>query len=480
MAKRQRRRRQERRDQHARRQGWRTRHSVITGAGLAAGAALGMASGAQAAATYYYVGSKLDTTGATDCADNTNTDCTLRDAITASNANPGADTIYFDSGITGTIALTTPSGGQIPITEGVYIFGPGPDLVTVQAAPSSRIFDVDPTTAGDRVVIDGLTLTGGDVTGDGGAIRNNDARLRLFEAVVSGNTASGNGGAIYEPGNYSNGQYDYISYSTFSGNVAGAGGAIFAGVDWGYLRNDTFAGNFAVTGYGGAVDGSYGNLVDSTVSGNHAAQQGGGVGADKNIGLFGTILANNTGSANPDLYSPSGGSASFDLVENPGTTGIDVVPSVITGQDPQLGALGMNGGYMPTLKPAASSPVVDQSYSNSYYDERFFTRPVDNPNKANAPGGNGADIGAVELTLAEGPQAGPPAPAPVTPVTPHKKKKCKKKKHKRSAESAKKKKCKKKKKRSFDSQHGFRFARPSADVPRWPDAAEHHPFRLGR
>jgi hypothetical protein len=189
--------------------------------------------------------------------------------------------------------------------------------------------------------------------------------------------------------------------------------------------------------------------------------------------LYGTILANNTAGSNPDLAA-TGGLASFDLVEDPGNTGIGVVPSIITGQDPQLGALGANGGDTPTLKPAASSPVVDQSYSYSYYDQRIGARIVDNPNKANVSGGNAADIGAVELSLAEGPQA-VPAPAPPAP---HRKKckKKKKKKHKRSAQAAKK--CKKKKKRLVGSSRRFHFAMPPSHPSSWPDAGR--AFRLGR
>jgi hypothetical protein len=80
-------------------------------------------------------------------------------------------------------------------------------------------------------------------------------------------------------------------------------------------------------------------------------------------------------------------------------------------------------------------------------DQRHFARTVDNPQVANVPGGNGTDIGAVELTLGEGPQ--PPVTPQQPPVT--KKKKCKKKK-KHSAESAKKKKCKKKKKHSVSAE----------------------------
>jgi hypothetical protein len=468
MAKRQQKRRRERRQEHAKRRGWQTRHSVITGAGVAAGAALGLATSAGAAPLYLTVDNLNDPNSAGACSDVVNNDCSLRQAVTDANANAGQyDYIYFQSGLTGTISLTAAGGGQIPITDAVYIFGPGPDHVAVNAAPSSRIFDVNPATSGDRAEIDGLTLRDGDVTGDGGAIHNDDARLRMFDAVVSGNTASGVGGGIYEASNYNSGADDRFVYTSFVNNHAASGGAIAADLSWGAIAESTFTGNSAVSGYAGAISGadtSY--LVDSTVSGNAAATVGGGISSGQ-LALYGTIVANNTAPTNPDLAS-TGGLASFDLVKDPGNTGIGVVPSVITGQDPQLGSLGANGGNTPTLKPAASSPVVDQSYSYAYYDQRSEARVVDNPNKANVSGGNGADIGAVELSLGEGPQATPTPPPPVV----HKKKCNKKKKHKRSAQVAKQ--CKKKKKHS----RRFRFAMPPSHASSWPDAAR--TFRLER
>jgi predicted outer membrane repeat protein len=474
MAKRQRQRRRERRREHAQQTGWRTQHSVITGAGIAATATLGIAGSAMGAVPhYYFVGSTADTTGASDCTSSTNTDCTLRDAINDANANSGQyDYVIFQPSLTGNVALT---GGQIPITDSVYIYGNGPGVNTITAAASSRIFDVDPVTSGDVVEIAGFKLTGGNVAGDGGAVRNNDARLRLFDAIVSGNTAGGAGGGVYEAANDpDSGYYNSFAGVTFSNNHADTGGAIASDDYWGFVRSATFSDNHADAGFGGAVDGFGGYLYDSTVSGNSATASGGGVSAYK-VNLFGTILANNTAGAEPDLDA-SNGNAGFDLVKDPGTTGIGAVSSVITGQDPQLGGLQNNGGDTPTLKPAASSPVVDQSYSFSYYDQRGLARIVDNPNKANATTGPyaAADIGSVELTLAEGPQA--PAPPPPAPVH---KKKCKKKKKKNHSASSAKKSCKKKKKkRSVDSHRGFRFEYPS-QAPGWA-SAEHNAFRLNR
>jgi Chlamydia polymorphic membrane protein (Chlamydia_PMP) repeat len=469
MAKRQRKRRRERREEHARRRGWQTRHSVITGAGIAATATLGLTGVAHADAYTYWVGSNGDTTGATDCLNASNTDCTLRDAINAANANSGQyDYVVFRPTVTGNVALTA---GEIPITDAVYIYGNGPDVNTITADANSRIFNVNPNN-GDVVAIYGLTLTGGDVTGDGGAIQNDDAILRVTDSILSGNSASGVGGAVFEPGNYYGGVYDRFRYSTFFDNHADSGGAIYATNSWGRTRQATFNDNGAPFGDGGAIAGDAGYLIDSTISGNSAAVAGGGVAIFDEIRFYGTIVANNSDSGiAPDVYAPGGGFGSFDLVETVGP--LSFPPSIITGQDPQLGPLQNNGGYTPTLKPAAGSPVVDQSYSYYYYDQRFQPRIIDNPNKANVAGGNGADIGAVELSVAEGPQATPVSPPPPAPPA-KKKKKCKKKKH-RFAVSAKKK-CKKKKRSA--SAPRIRFAVPSKAEPSWPGDPGRHPFRL--
>ena len=100
-----------------------------------------------------------------------------------------------------------------------------------------------------------------------------------------------------------------------------------------------------------------------------------------------------------------------------------------------------------TRLPAPGSPVVDKGATAELTDQRFLARPVDLAHVANSgAGGNGADIGAVELTPAEGPPAPPAPPAggggssAGSQTTPVAKKKCKKKKRKRSAVVAKKKK----------------------------------------
>ncbi|HZO07468.1 MAG TPA: choice-of-anchor Q domain-containing protein, partial [Solirubrobacterales bacterium] len=56
------------------------------------------------------------------------------------------------------------------------------------------------------------------------------------------------------------------------------------------------------------------------------------------------------------------------------------------------------GGPTPTMLPATTSPLVDQgSGFGLLADQRGVVRPIDFPSIPNATGGNGSDIGAVEL-----------------------------------------------------------------------------------
>ena len=66
--------------------------------------------------------------------------------------------------------------------------------------------------------------------------------------------------------------------------------------------------------------------------------------------------------------------------------------------DPQLGPLQSNGGPAPTMAPAFTSPAVDQGTAAGLgSDERGVIRPIDFPTIPNSAGGDGSDIGAVEL-----------------------------------------------------------------------------------
>jgi hypothetical protein len=297
------------------------------------------------------------------------------------------------------------------------------------------------------------------VTGSstGAGIRNEDADLTLNGVILSGNDAVGpatKGGGLYDRGSgTAKGANNLIIDSTISGNTAGGkGGGLYGYWTLGGIYGTTIAGNIA--GIGGGIE-VYGTafIEDSTIAGNTATAVGGGGGLHSGGGgalagdgpeVVGTVIAGNSASSGPDVLVNAIRSlkASFSLIQNPAGTTIDSTGPNVFGVSPQLGPLQNNGGRVPTMKPAGLSPVVDKGSSAFTSDPRGLPRVFDVPAVANAVGGNGADIGAVELQPTEGPFT-----VPVTPTTPAKKKKCKKKKKKHSADSAKKKKCKKKKKK---------------------------------
>jgi predicted outer membrane repeat protein len=442
MARRQRRRRQRRRQEHAHGRGLSLKRSVITGAGISAGA-LGLASTASAAT--FAVDTTADTAPAIgECASPTLTDCSLRQAIDVANAtpNPGGsfDYITFNSNVTGTITV----GSEMPITEPVYITGPGANVLTVSAAGGAphRIFNIDLTAASNLPVgIYRLTLSGGHLaTGSGGAIFDGDAVLKVNESVLSGNSAATYGGAIYMRGDDAGGGAGNIIYAdTITGNTAGVtGGGIYGHKSIGSLTTSTVTGNQVQSpttlGHIGAgvYSAAYGHVIDSTVAGNGPAYWGAGVAAGDGMEIYNSILADNTASSFPDLHAGAGVKAGFSLIEDGSPLETTEGPNLI-GVDPQLGPLQNNGGATPTMQPSGGSPVIDQGHSRFGRDQRLGPRRVDNPTVVNATGGDAADIGAVELPYV--------APAVPPPPPPPKKKKCKK--HKKRAASAKK--CKKKK-----------------------------------
>ena len=114
----------------------------------------------------------------------------LRAAVAAANANPGADAIDFAT--TGTITLTS---GQLDITDSLTINGPGVDALTVSGESTlSRVFAI----AGNPTVsIADLTVANGWTATPGGGIYMAGGTLTLDDCTVSGNYAGGYGGSSW-------------------------------------------------------------------------------------------------------------------------------------------------------------------------------------------------------------------------------------------------------------------------------------------
>ena len=238
-----------------------------------------MASASQAAT--YTVSGTADSPLVSNMCDGSGTCTTLRAAIRAANATPGADTINLPAG-TYTLTITGAdedqgATGDLDITDSVTITGAGVGSTLIDgAALGDRVFQIIQTgTSTVSVTISGVTIQNGHVQGSvGGGIYNKGATLTVDSAIITNNTADntgsaptgGNGGGIYNTGTLT------VSNSTISGNTAdtsnvgngGGGGGIY---NSGLLNIE----NCAVTG-------------NQTLNGSNTGAGGGGI---QNVGVSG-------------------------------------------------------------------------------------------------------------------------------------------------------------------------------------------------
>ncbi len=296
--------------------------------------------------------------------------CTLRAAVQEANRLPGAQNVAIPTGgyvlsLVGSEAgLDADAAGDLDVRGELSLTGAGAAASVVDGNALGRILDVE---VGASLRVQGLTLHNGRDAG-GGAIRATSAQVTLEQTVLSGNVATGPGGAVLMSGLD---EVLVVLESTFEGNrttgLGGNGGAISAGGDvtvtasvlaanqaagsggalavtgslllersavrdnraeGGVLGNgggvsatqaaiagSTLSGNTASAHGGGAFVGS-GTLDDSTVSGNGSADRGGGVSTNGTLALRHVTLAGNTASAGGADLFVFGSGASLSLADS--------------------------------------------------------------------------------------------------------------------------------------------------------------------
>jgi hypothetical protein len=374
----------------------------------------------------------------------------LRAAITAANGHGGADKIPIET--TGTIELAT----ALPaITDDVEIAGPGTASLTVERAVATpfRIFFF----AGADATVSNLTVSGGAET-VGGGILNSGGSLALTRVAVTGNevlisgggTALATGGGIFSSapltlresvvrGNRavargasesvaSGGGVEAtaaltVERSTISQNSAQAlaeggnraiaeGGGMWLENGPVTIEESTISDNALLASEGVAETVARGagirtetaTLTGSTVAGNQALISAGATisfvsGANLQASsavVRDTIVADPLGAAD----SCSGGftSGGFNLDED-GSCGFGKSTD-LAGVLASLEPLADNGGPTPTRALRADSIAIDRGNSFSYrVDQRGLPRPSDFAMISNTEGGDGSDIGAVELQV---------------------------------------------------------------------------------
>ena len=292
-------------------------------------------------------------------------DCSLRAAITKSNADPFS-TITFASDVTGTIQLAS----QLPtMSAGQIIQGPGARALTIEGFDSSST-TVSVDTYYGNVRLSGLTVSGGNY----GIHAEGSGTLFIARSALTNNTFAVDSGAPIQ-----------VADSTVSDNGEGlrVGRTLT-------VRNSTIADNTSrgVEAFGPLT------LSSSTVSGNDS-----GIDVWQDVTLESSVVAGNDAA---DVFRSGAGytlTENFSLIQNTdGLSGFGTYSggSNLNGSDPQLGPLADNGGPTQTMKPAAASPVVDagKDYAGTGKDQRGAST-FDWPSVANAS--DSRDMGAFEV-----------------------------------------------------------------------------------
>ncbi|WP_434091843.1 Ig-like domain-containing protein [Pseudomonas subflava] len=266
---------------------------------------------------------------------------TLRNQIAAATTG---DTITFNSGMT--VGLTS---GQLVINKNLTIDGDlnndGVADVTLDANYRSRVLQVQ---AGSNVMLDGLVITRGLVSGDGSDAGNglaaanalgggiwNAGTLTLLNTSITANAAAGGGGG---GGNFA-----------YDGGGGGGGGALGGGIggrggESGVSNNLGGSGSANQGGRGGADSafpgmGGQGGTGVGGAGGSYLGYSTGGTGGTATNGSI--SIGGGGGGLGTDATGGRGGSAAGGLYNAVGGT-INVIGNSIISNN--LGAGGGGGG----------------------------------------------------------------------------------------------------------------------------------------
>jgi CSLREA domain-containing protein len=231
----------------------------------------------------------------------TPSDCSLREAINAAQANAGADTVKLKPGKTYT--LTIPAGGLASFV--VYRNGPltitghGATIDGNGAVTGTRVFDVGGSTVLKLVRV---TVEGGTINDYGGGIKvETGATLNVLGGAISGNSSQGEGGG----GIYNDGGMVTLHRVSVEGNqgAVSVGGGIDTASDGTTTIYDSRFFDNSIDGGGGAL-GSTSNaqvtVIRSQLSYNTAGDNGGAVydSGGAHYDFANTTINNNTGANN--------------------------------------------------------------------------------------------------------------------------------------------------------------------------------------
>ena len=329
-------------------------------------------------------------------------DCSLENAIKSANGvvqvSPldqceagdddatDSDTITLDLSVTtdGVLALTT----GYSISSDIIIEGQG---ATLEGDGTFRLFAVS---NGASLTLQSLTLSKGNSSGDGGAIKVNGATLTLNNSVVKDSAADGSGGGIYANNSDVTLTNSAISNNALDENGSGDGGGMyFSGsgsktltIDRSGLDNNSAPGD----GGGLFINAGSATISNSTFGENSAVGDGGGIYNNGDATVTHITASNNTAASGGGLYDASqlhlrNSILSDNTVDDCAGTLNTNVANLIKDQtcghtelsaDP--GLIAMSGLPLYYALPAASGAVDKGSDAHCLpTDQRGIIRPAD-------------------------------------------------------------------------------------------------------
>ena len=300
------------------------------------------------------------------CADS-NGRCTLRASIQESNHEPipNVNSINVIIFALPNLAVIDLKLGELNITSGMWIFGPGARRLTVQRsfAPGTgdfRVFRV--ASNGPGVEIRRMTIRNGNAGSQngGGILVDVDSGVHVVDVAIIANSGA-NGGGIAVAG-----RTLILSRVLINSNSATSkGGGIFnQGFPGPRITNSTITNNSAATG--GAIHNTGSLLLANDLISNNTATDGATsiLNESGSIDVLNTIIGRDAQSANGSLsgsFTSIGNNIVTDSRNSTGfTNGVnnDQV-SENNAIDPRLGTLANNGGHTDTRALLTGSPAID-------------------------------------------------------------------------------------------------------------------------
>jgi predicted outer membrane repeat protein len=268
----------------------------------------------------------------------------LRAEIAAAKSG---DTIVFAPSLNGqTITLTS---GELLINKNLTINGPGAGELTVSGNNASRVFDLLNVIAS----VSGMTMRGGNAYVGAAIANQSGGSLTIDNCVITGNSATYQGGGIYNTGALS------VSNCSLTGNSASSsGGAIYDYAASFTVQVSTISGNRARVDGGGigffSTSTSQVGTIQSCTVANNSASHGGGVNSHGTLKLLGSNLSGNTAAEDGTVYGTLG--ARGGGLYNWGT--VTVTDCTFTGNSAALGG----GIYM---SAGSNRTIAGSTFTNN-------------------------------------------------------------------------------------------------------------------